>query len=300
MNQVAHVADPLAPYERDAKVRQWRAGIALGYRHAPSKTVLAHREHFGPLRVQRPFYPEQDGCCHTYLLHPPGGMAVGDEVNIDIALEPNAKALLTTPSAGRMYGTLGLDAAVIAPQKQSVTMHVAAGAEAEWLPQETIVYNGAYAELNTTVQLEGDARWMGWDIVRLGRAASGERFEQGYCRQRLSVYRDGKPVFLEYNPVIAGEAFQHGVAGMRGLNTLATLVATVSLQREAVDALVEALAPWRSDASLWGVTQKESVLIVRYLGDSIMDCRAGLEHLWHLIRPACLNKSAVAPRIWFT
>ena len=56
--------------------RRWAAALSLGFdlrNDGPGSTVtrLARRKHHGPLRVQRPFYPEgRNGCCHVYLLHP--------------------------------------------------------------------------------------------------------------------------------------------------------------------------------------------------------------------------------------
>ncbi len=62
----------------------WQARIALGYRALDGRTVLARREHSGPLRVQKPLYPEGDAVCHTLLLHPPGGIAGGDALRVEL------------------------------------------------------------------------------------------------------------------------------------------------------------------------------------------------------------------------
>lgn len=53
--------------------RSWLGRLTLNYELRKQRSTLVYSEHQGPLRVQRPFYPEADGCCHTYILHPPGG-----------------------------------------------------------------------------------------------------------------------------------------------------------------------------------------------------------------------------------
>src|SRR5580765_6083218 len=79
----------------------WQAELALRFAHRGARTVLASRHQRGPLMVQRPFYPEADGVCHTYVLHPPAGIVGGDQLNLSVTLEAGAHALITTPAATR-------------------------------------------------------------------------------------------------------------------------------------------------------------------------------------------------------
>ena len=73
--------------------RGWRARLALGFEARATRTLLAHREHVGPLLVQRAFYPEgaAGGAvepCHVYIIHPPGGIASGDELRLEVECAP--------------------------------------------------------------------------------------------------------------------------------------------------------------------------------------------------------------------
>src|SRR6185369_6129537 len=98
--------------------------------------------------------PEGPRVCHVYLLHPPGGMVGGDELAVDVVVAADAHALLTTPAAAKVYRTNG------APVRQTQRLRVADGGTLEWLPQETILYDGARATLDTRVELARGARFI--------------------------------------------------------------------------------------------------------------------------------------------
>lgn len=281
-----------------APVRSWLASLDLNLQWRNNKTALVRAAHKGPLRVQRPFYPEKDGCCHVYLLHPPGGLVIGDDLRINALVEEASSALITTPSAGKIYGAEGFGE----KQRQSVHFQVGKNASMEWLPQETIVFDSANGHLHTRIDIEQSSKFLAWDIVRLGRRASGERFTRGRCVQKFEVYKNGLPIFIENNCIDASSKFQSASWGMRDAHTFGTLLASVDPQREAVDEWLEVLDA-QSDsggAGLWGLTQKDELFVARYLGNSITQCRAGMQYLWQQLRPIGLGKEAVHPRIWNT
>ena len=283
--------------------RHWEARLDLGFKLRPHRTVLAGAAHLGPLRVQRPFYPEKDGCCHVYLLHPPGGMVIGDKLTVTANLESKTKALITTPSAGRVYSAKGSEHV----QQQHIHMHVDEDAELEWLPQETIVYEGANGRLSTRIDMAENAKVFAWDIVRLGRRASGERFEQGSCVQSIELWQSDNPVFIERNQFLSGSELLDATWGLQSASTSGTLFATFKAPRDKVDEWVEVLNQLsekekygETQKNKWGLTQKEGLFIARFMGDSVLLCRDGFQFLWQQARPFFSNKAAVAPRIWNT
>ncbi len=286
-----------SPVQKAASAeREWRAHLCLGLQQRDTRTVLATTRHVGPLRVQRPFYPEPDGCCHIYLLHPPGGMVIGDSLQLDADVGTMAAALLTTPSAGKIYGARGS----ALRQQQKINLNIEADACLEWLPQETIVFNGANGELRTTIRLADNAKIFGWDILRLGRAASGEKFNHGKCRQSIEIWQNGRPLFIERNKFFAGSDLMTAGWGMQNANTTGTLFATLKLPREKVDWLVAELEQLSGQNNLWGLTQKGELFIARYLGNSASACRRGFEFLWRETRPDLNGRPAEKPRIWNT
>ncbi len=277
--------------------RGWDAELGLSLQQRGDRTWLVENRHRGPLRVQRPFYPEASGCCHLYLLHPPGGMVLGDLLQINISLGIGAKALATTPSAGKLYDTRGAHEL----QQQLVSIAVAADACVEWLPQETIVFDGANGRLHTRLVLQGSARACLWDIVCLGRPAANEALVRGGCHQILEVWRDGRPVLIERNRFIGGDPLLQARWGLAGAPVSGTFLATLKPSRDRVDALVEELTQLAPPPDhQWGLTQKDDIFLARYLGRSTRICRGGFETLWRHLRPDLTGAPAVAPRIWNT
>lgn len=274
----------------------WDALLELRYERRAGRSVLAHRAHRGPLRVQRDLYPEGAATCHTIVVHPPGGIAGGDQLHIRARLEAGSAALLTTPGAGKWYRSAGR------PAGQTLGFEVADGAVLEWLPQESIVFNQAVAHMNTSVTLSGSAVYLGWDILCLGRTASGERFAQGRVQLRTDIRRDGRRLWLEQGRVNGDDPLLDSPVGLAGRRVGATLLAAAPLWDEPAGAAL--LAACREvpagEGALAGVTRLPGILIARWLGDSAEDARRYCTGMWMQLRPALKQAAAQPPRIWST
>lgn len=281
----------------------WQARLSLGFQRRNDRTILERCAHRGPLRVQRPFYPEGDGVCHVALLHPPGGVVGGDELHIDAVLASGASALITTPAAGKFYRSAGPRA------RQIQHLRVAADATLEWLPQENIVYNGARVHALTRIELQGNAGFLGWEIFCLGRPAADEMFVAGEYRQDFELWRDGEPLYLERGRYIGDDAVLDARWGLQGQPVCATLVCAGSPTGlvDAIRAGWEDMKPRSPSAPrLAGeevsatVTQLDGALICRYLGPSATRARRLFTLAWGLLRPALLGRPPCPPRFWNT
>lgn len=277
----AHLARASAP--------GWRAHLRLGFEARGARTVLARRRHEGPLLVQRAFHPE-DAPCHVYVLHPPGGVVGGDDLQLDATCSPAAHALLTTPAAGKFYRSAGARA------RLHQHLRLAPHATLEWLPQETLIFDGAKADLLTRVEFAEQSRFIGWEVLVLGRRASGEAFDSAAVRQRFELWRDGRPLLLDRMHLAGGSPVLSAPWGLAGRRVLATLVATPA-GSAALEAVRTAVDP---APALWSASLLDEVLICRYLGDEPEEARELMLRIWTVLRPRLIGRKVCPPRIWST
>ena len=270
-------------------VAGWKAELALEYRRQGEKTILANRRHDGPLVVQKPLYPEGEAVCHTIVVHPPGGIAGGDELMLSAKIAHGAAALLTTPGAAKWYRSAG-------PWAEQRVFFDVAGA-LEWLPQETIVYNGSLARMHAEIRLSRDARYLGWEVLCLGRTGSGERLASGESILSSSLRREGALVWNERGRIEGGGALLGSACGFAGRTVCGTLLASAPQIPDEVLARSRDVAPESGDAA---ITRLPGILVARYLGDSSEAAKGFFRKLWGVLRPALIGRPAVEPRIWRT
>jgi urease accessory protein len=267
----------------------WHAELSLAFRRAHDKTVIASRKHQGPLVVQKPFYPEGD-VCHTYILHPPGGIVGGDQLTINVQVESKAHALLTTPASAKFYRCDERQAT------QSQNLRVEADGILEWLPQETILFDQAKVKTQTCIDLSSDAKFVGWEIMCLGRPASDEAYTHGYCHQSFEIVRAGKKILVERARLEGGSELLQAKWGMQGYTVMGVMVITDANQYFVEQARqVDPVA-----TGLGSVTLINDLLVCRCLGEQGIEVREYFTRIWQAIRQDWIGKESVVPRIWFT
>ncbi|WP_295642391.1 urease accessory protein UreD [uncultured Methylibium sp.] len=279
----------------------WAGRLELRYRSEDwrdgGRRSVRHDRHDGPLRVLASLYPEAPAVCHDVLVHPPGGIAGGDTLDLDIDVAEGAHALLTTPGATRFYRSGG------APALQTVDARLAPGARLEWLPLEAIVHSGALAENRLRFTLAPGAEMIGWDLLALGLPAAGQAFERGRYLQHLEL--PGR--WLERGLVDAADArLLDSPLGWDGQRVLGMLwfAAGGALEATRVEALLDAArepAATSPLAARAGATSPhEGVVVLRVLAPRVEPAMQLLAAVWARWREIAWGLAACAPRVWKT
>lgn len=267
----------------------WPATLSLAYARQAGCTVPVHRSHSGPLRVQKHFVGA-DGSCEHIIVHPPGGVAGGDSLRLDVRLEEGAEVLLTSPGAAKWYDGFGRDA------QQNLRFTLAAGSTLSWLPLETILFDGARVRLRAEVELSADAGLLWGDVVCLGRPAARRPFARGLWRQQVDIRRDGRLLFHERTVLDAASPLLASPVGLAGHSVVAMLLwAGPALPAPVHDAILGLPADGHAAAS-----QFDGVWLARFVGDSAEAAHHWLRDARAALHPFTHGRAAQLPRIWST
>ncbi|UUZ49249.1 urease accessory protein UreD [Massilia sp. B-10] len=278
---------PDCTYPRIPDSAAWHAQLHLRFEDDGGTTRLTGRAHSGPLRVQKPLYPEGPRICHAIVIHPPGGIVGGDQ--LAITAEGARRATLSLLLLARPSGTG--PTAISRPSK--CAWRAAARSVIEWMPQEAIFSTGRKCAWCTRSNWRR-TRYIGCEILCFGRSASGERYAHGQVAQRTSIRCGGKLLWWEQGVLHGGGAAMHSATGLGGATVCATLTAVGALPLTALMGAVRAIDP------ALAATQIKSVFCARLLCADSEQARRVMTRVWQALRPHLLGCAAPVPRIWNT
>ncbi len=270
-------------------------GVAeIGFAQRGGLTRLTHLYQRDPLRVLFPA-PAIGDAALAVIVTTSGGLVAGDRLEIAVRVEPGAAAHVTASAAEKVYRSIGPTTVI----GQALT--VGGGAILEFLPPETILFDGARLRRETSVELAAGGGFLGGDIVIFGRRARGERFTGGFLRDVWEVRREGELVWgdalhLEHDVarVIDNAACFDGAAGFATMilslpegDARAVLDCARAVQSASADACLRA-----------GVTTIAGLLIARWLADDAAALRRAYADLACHFRSSALGLPPRLPRLW--
>ena len=272
----------------------WQAQLQLAYERRAQRVVAVH-QHSGPLRILQSLYPEGDGICHNVLVHPPGGLVGGDHLQLSVQTNPHTHGLLTTPGASRFYRCQAERAV------QHTRLVLQNNSRLEWLPLETLCYNGCQAENRLEMQLQEGAELLGWDITALGLPLAHSPFVQGRLVQHLEL----PGIWLERACLDATDTvLLDGPLGLAGNRCIASLffVTGSPLQRQRRQ---QALEVARSTIAAHSLARTAAVtspnphtIVVRALAPLVEPAMHLLRHIRSAWRQELWQLADCSPRIW--
>lgn len=223
------------------------------------------------------------------LLNTAGGLTGGDRMAMALTAEASAAAVATSAAAEKIYRALGGDVAI------DIALEVDDGAWLEWLPQETILFEGARLKRAVTARVAATGRLVAAEMLVFGRIARGERLRQGLLSERWRVERDGRLVWVDAlrldGDIAATIDRPTGFAGAESVATAIYVGADaprhLALAREGGDGL----------SCRAGATLVNDMLLARFIGDPA-SVRAALGRYVGRLRHAAAGLSARPPRAW--
>jgi urease accessory protein len=276
----------------------WKARLSLRCQQLAGKSVLTERSHQGPLRLLKPLYPEGDAVCHAVIVHPPGGIVAGDELDIAITASDGGHLLVTTPGTQKWYRSTGQTALA------RTVLSTDASSALEWLPQETMVFDGARAAQHLSIRLEGNARFFGWEILCLGRTTRDEQFTRGEFRQRIELIRDDRRQWSEHMLLHGNDPLLFSPLGLAGQPVIATAWIMYPLSSGTSTSLLatvrQSLLSVEEHATAAASNPVDGLIVIKVIGSAPETVRHLLTELWSRIRFEVFATAPQIPRIWST
>ncbi|MEQ1769619.1 MAG: urease accessory protein UreD [Devosia sp.] len=235
----------------------------------------------------------QEGCAkvrlpHTHdaslqavLMNTAGGLCGGDHIQWQVEAAPQARVVVTTPACERGYRSVG----GIARIENRLT--AGEGAVLDWLPQETILYEGGKLDRRLDVDLAKGARFTAVEAVLLGRAAMGETAPGATFTDTWRVRRNGRLIHAEATRLGGTATERGGLSLLAGAAAFATILHIAPDAERRLDA-VRALLPETAGASVIGER-----LVVRAIAASGLALRRTIAPII-----AVLSGAGALPRLW--
>jgi urease accessory protein len=274
---------------RAAPLERGHGAAELGFVRRGDGTALAHLFQRTPCRVLFP-RPDAGDPLTAVLLTTSGGLAGGDVLDIDIDVAAGAGALVTSQAAEKVYRSLGPDCRVAA------RLAVADGAALEFLPQETILFEGARLRRRTVVEVAATGRFLACDMLVFGRTARGEAYTRGRLHDVWEVRRDGRLAW--FDAVRLDGDIAATLASPMAFGDAVALATALYLGEDAAGLLPRARAMADDGPSRAGATLVNGVLLARFLGPRASHVRAHLGRYLSGLRHAALGRPAQLPRVW--
>jgi len=265
-------------------------GASVRFENSYGKTILKDLYQRDPVRILFPNNPP-DEIVTGVLTTTSGGLVGGDVIKVSVDAGDDTRSMVVAQAAEKVYRSTGADCLI------DITVRAAEGAWFEWLPQETILHQGARMRRTTRLELTGGARVLAGEILVFGRHAMGEQMTEGLVRECWQISRDGRAMWADafYLDGNLDQVIGHA-AGLRGAAGIASAVYVApDADRDlmlARDLLAE--HPRIKTAA----TLVNGVLLVRWLGHDVFSMRNAFGEFWRKFRYAVGGHPENLPRLW--
>jgi len=273
-----------------ARLQRGHGVLELGFNAAPGGARLAHLYQRDPCRALFP-HPASRDLPLAVAVTTSGGLTGGDRIALSVAAGAGAAVQITTQAAEKIYRASRGETGI------GISLRAEAGAVLEWLPQETILFDGARLRRRTEVALAGDAALLACEQVTFGRVARGESFDRGFLLDGWRVRVDGRLVWADAlrleGDIAATRAAPAAFDGARAVAFAILVGAGTTPWTDAARDLVAA-APCRA-----GVTAIGPVLLARFLDPDPARVRGALAGYVTGLRAAVFGRPARMPSVWY-
>lgn len=253
-------------------------------------TYLAEQYFKLPLQIMSPHYQDEDGTAFVYLLNPSGGILQHDRLLTEITVEENAKVLVTTPSSTKFY-KMDDGYAVL---ENNIT--VKGGGILEYLPEHNVPFAESKTYQVNNFYLEEDVTLIASDMVTAGRVSRGERFQYGLYSSKTKIYVGGKLIAFDNGHIEPSNMNLSGIGMLEGSGSNGTIYIYKKDLSNTLIHKINSIELWGKKISFGVTAVNDSLTIVRFMGESMIDMQEAMLKVWEVIRQTLLHKPSVRIR----
>lgn len=275
-----------APSAGIVPLRRWADGVAeVSFAQIDGGTRLKHLYQSDPCRV---LFPRQaDGAPkEAVIVTTSGGVVGGDRLTFEIGASADCVATVTTQAAEKIYRAAGADSEI------DVSISADDCGFLEWMPQETILFDGARLRRRTRLDVGGTARVLAGEIVVFGRRARDEKFTYGFLHDDWRIFRDGRLVWAD--ALHLEGAIDDRFADVHAFDSAAAVATAIYAAPDAAAHLETA----RELISDGGASCVDGILVIRMVNADAAALRAGFGRFWKNFRHETASLPATLPRVW--
>lgn len=279
-------SETTAPVSRVAPLRRWADGAAeVSFTQVGGETRLRHLYQSDPCRVLFPRHAD-DAPKEAVIVTTSGGVVGGDRMRFEIDAAVDCVATVTTQAAEKIYRAAGADSEI------DVTVTATDCGFLEWMPQETILFDGARLRRRTRLDIKGSARVLAGEIVVFGRRARDEKFTYGFLHDDWRVFKEGRLVWadaLHLESDIGGTI--ENAHAFDGAAAVATAIYCAPDAAERLECVRELIGQG-------GASCVDGILVIRLVNTDAAALRADFTQFWKSFRHETAGLPAVVPRVW--
>jgi len=268
---------------------QGMQGIAeVTFRHRAGQTRLAHLHQVSPLRVLFPHVPDGE-IPQAALVTTSGGIVGGDGLVLRLEAGEDCRVQFMAQAAEKVYRSAGADARI------EVDLTAAPNAWLEYLPQETILFEGSRLRRRTRLNAAENARMLAGEMIVFGRTAMKETVTKGLLREAWEVRQNGKLIWADAQHLDGDIAsLLAAPAGFGGALSSATILLLCPEPARHLEAMREIMA----EMDRASATVVNGLLLLRWLSDDAAVLRRNFAAAWSHLRSVEAGLPAQLPRLW--
>ena len=266
-----------------------QGNIEFSYRDG--RTNLFHLYQSDPIRVLFPNVSSEE-IKLGIIVTTSGGLVGGDKISLALTFGEKTSAMIMAQAAEKVYGSSGATCLI------EVDLEANTDAWAEYLPQETILFDNARLNRTTRIRAAAGSQVLAGEIVVFGRKGSGETFSSGYLRDSWEVWRDNKLVWIDALLLEKNipQVFNHP-ACLKNINGAATIVFISDNVGTYLDYARNLIKDPEENIRM-SVSVINGVLIARFMGEDPLNLRNAFGHFWQNFRHHVASLPNSLPRLW--